>query len=608
MATNTSFQLTNASYVAFDATSLKNLIIDRLNNTGVFTDQNYEGSNINQIIEIISYSYHTLLFYLNQTSTESNYSQASLYENINKIVKLLNYNPIGCQTATLNFNAVAPSSLATGTYTIPRYSSFIIDGVSYTFNEDTTFTKTLTSDEALTTFSDSSLLYQGTYVEYPSYLATGEPYEQLTITALDRNGNNIPIDHFNIDVYVKDNTQATPTYALYKPVDTLFLEKYDSLSYEIRLNENGRYVIKFGNNTFGKQLNVNDEIAIYYLQTDGVQGQVGIGSINQRVLSFYNSTRYQAILANTLPSNYTVITPSQAALLQFTNNSASTQFQDVESVDSIRTNALNTFKTQYRLTTTADIASYIIKNFSNIISSTQVVNNKEYIEGHLKYYFDIGVEKPSMTSRLMLNQVKFSSSCNFNNIYVYAVPRIEQVTSLTTRVNYLNTTQKQYMIDKLSPYKVSTSEIVVTDPVYVEIGFGVSNVGEALSPTIADESVLQIIADGTFRANFSYIQSQVASIFTEYFATTNNNLGVLINLADLSSQILAINGVQNFNTIRQSSNFTLTYPGISLLAFNPVYSDTDIAIVRQNLQLPYFKFPYLGNSVNFTNKIVVVAA
>ena len=245
MATNTSFQLTNASYVAFDATSLKNLIIDRLNNTGVFTDQNYEGSNINQIIEIISYSYHTLLFYLNQTSTESNYSQASLYENINKIVKLLNYNPIGCQTATLNFNAVAPSSLATGTYTIPRYSSFIIDGVSYTFNEDTTFTKTLTSDEALTTFSDSSLLYQGTYVEYPSYLATGEPYEQLTITALDRNGNNIPIDHFNIDVYVKDNTQATPTYALYKPVDTLFLEKYDSLSYEIRLNENGRYVIKF---------------------------------------------------------------------------------------------------------------------------------------------------------------------------------------------------------------------------------------------------------------------------------------------------------------------------------------------------------------------------
>ena len=38
-----------------------------------------------------------------------------------------------------------------------------------------------------------------------------------------------------------------------------------------------------------------------------------------------------------------------------------------------------------------------------------------------------------------------------------------------------------------------------------------------------------------------------------------------------------------------------------------IIPDTDIAIVQQNLQLPYYKFPYLANSNDFTNKIVLVS-
>ena len=607
MATDTTFKLTNASYVAFDATSLKNLIIDRLNNTQVFTDQNYEGSNINQIIDIVAYSYHTLLFYLNQTSSESTYSQATLNENINKIVKLLNYSPIGKQSATLSFDAVAPEALPINTYTIPRYSSFAVAGSMYSFNQDVTFTKSTTGTEALQDLADSTLLYQGGYVEYPSYFATGEPYEQLTITAQDQDGNNVAIDHFNIDVYVKDNTQSSPAYVQYRPTDSLFLEKFDSKVYQIRLNENGRYEVKFGNNTFGKQLNAGDEVAIYYLKTDGAAGQVGIGVLNGQTVGLYNSTRFLTILNDTLPPSYVVITPTQVALLQFGNIAPSTTFQDSESVDSIKQNALNTYKTQFRLSTTTDIETFVSKNFSNIISSNKAVNNKDYIEGHLKYYFDLGVEKPSMTSRLMLNQVRFSSSCNFNNLYVYAVPRINSVTSLTTRLNYLNTAQKQYIIDKLTPYKISTSEIVVTDPVYVEAGFGLASVGEALNPSIADESFLEVVVDGNLKRNFSFIQAQVAKVFTDFFLTTNDNLGVLINLVELSAQILAITGVTNFRTVRQNSNIRIEYPGISMLLFNPVYPDTDIIILQQNLQLPYFKYPYLGNSLDFTNKIVLVS-
>ena len=65
----TQFDLPVNAYASFDAQSMRDLILDRLNNNSDigFTDQNYEGSNLNAIIDIIGYSFHTLMFYLNQT-------------------------------------------------------------------------------------------------------------------------------------------------------------------------------------------------------------------------------------------------------------------------------------------------------------------------------------------------------------------------------------------------------------------------------------------------------------------------------------------------------------------------------------------------------------
>ena len=71
MANNTDFTLNKDAYTSFDALTLKQLIKQRLNDGGVFTDQIFEGSNISAIIDIIAYSYHSLLFYLNQTENKS---------------------------------------------------------------------------------------------------------------------------------------------------------------------------------------------------------------------------------------------------------------------------------------------------------------------------------------------------------------------------------------------------------------------------------------------------------------------------------------------------------------------------------------------------------
>ena len=107
----TDFTLSKKSYASFDALTLKQLIKDRLNEEGVFTDQIFEGSNISSIIDIIAYSYHTLLFYLNQSSNETLFNEASIYENMNRIVKLIDYKPIGYQTSLLPFKVSANANI-----------------------------------------------------------------------------------------------------------------------------------------------------------------------------------------------------------------------------------------------------------------------------------------------------------------------------------------------------------------------------------------------------------------------------------------------------------------------------------------------------------------
>ena len=601
------FTLAPDGYAAFDALSLKSLIINRLNAGNIITDQNFEGSNMSSIIDIIAYSYHVLLFYLNRTGAESTFTTAELYENVNKIVKLIGYKPIGSQSAILAFQSSAGANLPAGTYTIPRYSYFTCNGTNYSFNKDVTFLKATNNKEVLASLQEDNLLYQGKFTEYPKYTANGSPFEILTLTIVTPTNTNVIIDHFNIDVYVRDNTQTTLVWVKWSSTQSLFLERSNATKYEIRLNENGRYEIKFGNNINGKQLSLNDEVAVYYLQSDGKKGEVGPGILNNNELFLYSTAQFNIIQTDTTPVNLQLITTTQSSQLTFTNTELSTPYVDRESVDSIKNNSSNTFKSQYRLITAEDFNNYINQNYSNIISSTQVVNNWDYIQGHLKYYFDLGVTAPNSESRVLFNQVKFADSTNFNNVYIYAVPRLQKSSSLTTRANYLNSTQKQLIINDLQSTKLTTTEVIINDPVYVEFDLGVQTPLTPLDPSvISNASSLVITSSITSKKNAQALQQLVANIFTNYFSLVNNNLGLLVSTTELSNQILQLGDINKIETITTVSGVTYTTPGISFIAYNPVYPFNDVSIISQDTQLPYFKFPYLNNASNFINKISVV--
>jgi hypothetical protein len=598
---NPEYSLPQNAYANFDASSLKAFMINKLNQEGTFTDQNYEGSNISSILDILAYYTHVLLFYLNQTSSESSFSQTSIYENMNKIVKMIGYKPTGKQTSIVSVNCDASSELALGSYKIRKFSYFLIDNIQYTFPNDLFFEKLTSENETIASIGNSSILYQGTIGEYPVYIAEGLNYESFPIVVdniVDNNDDRF-ISHGSISVYVKE--ADNDGWYEYKETDNLFLTESNNRSYELRLNENGHYEVKFGNSIFGKKLNSGDEVYIYYILSDGQKGQISKNSINGNKLFNYNSSRYNNIYSNlNTTSTSLVINDNNRSYLTFSNPSNSTIIRDAETVEEIRENSPNYLSTQLRLITELDYERFLKKSIPNILQDVKVVNNKKYIEEYIDYFYKICID-PNKSNRVIMNQVNFSDSCDFNNINVFCVPKFS-IKKDGEYPEFLSNSFKNLIRDITEDKKMISNEIVPRDPIYIAFDIGYSNV--STKKDISKESELYIYRDKNNTLNKDTIKNKVTETILKYFSPENSNLGKEINLTDLTSDILSIDGVKSVSTYNKKEN--IYYKGLSFVSWNPIYENVDENIVNQTITLPFFKFPYIYNPVSLSTKITII--
>ena len=601
--TTNNFDLPKDGYIAFDAMSLRQLIVNRLNEQKVFTDQNFIGSNLAAIIDIISYSYNTLIYYLNRTSSESMFTEASLYENMNRIVKLIDYSPIGFQTSTLTFQASAQTTslgttgvLSKGLYTIPRYSYVITNNIPFSFNEDISFVKTINGTESLNELAQQKLLFQGQYQEAPIYTATGEDNEIVILNP----GNDL-VDHFNIDVYVK--SAATGKWEAYTKTSNLYLESGSAKKYEIRLNPNKRYEVKFGNDINGAKLQAGDQVAMYYLVSLGADGEVGSGALNTNSrLVRLNTTQFNQIVADILANQYRLLTNEEMGNLLFANTNSSTTVKAAETVEQIRQTAPANYRSQYRLVTTRDYEVFAKTNFTNLLADVKCVNNWDYISGYLKYFYDIGLTDPARTERAMYNQVMYADSCNFNNVYLIVVPR-----SGTQNLDYLVPAQKELINTSMLTNKMATTEVVFIDPVYKAVSIGISSSTLDVNP-VTDESqcYIEVIKRTSSRRDNQSIINDIINVFNNYFKRDNIVLGQTIDTRSLTQQILDVDGVDMFFT-RRKDDSTVRTQGLSLFYWNPIYPNSDKIVTTSNITSKYFEYPFFNNISDLSNKIVVTA-
>lgn len=569
------------AYTTFDATSLKKMLIDRLSENSTFTDQVYEGSNMSAFIDVIAYSYHTLMYYLNRTSNESLFSESNIYENINRIVKLLNYNPIGYQTSTLSFQAYSTSDLTPGTYTIPRYTFVRSNDITYSTVEDISFTKSTVNNEELAVVGRNHLLYQGSWEESIPIQAVGQEFESHVI--LPRETETV-IDHFNMHVYVFDVN--TSRYYKYQEVPTLYSYGPEDKVFEKRLNENRVYEIKFGNGVTGAKLNPGDQIQLYYLKSMGEPGIVGPDFLNDLKIVIFSSETFTQIRNDTQPENINYINFDDLQKLYLTNTRASENIQPAESVEEIRRKAPLYFTSRDRLVTVNDYTTYIERNFGGILGSVMVVENEEFVDGHLRYMSeDVGITQPNLESRVMFGHLPYASTTTYNNVYIYAVPHHGEIVSTNSTARYLAESQRLAIINSIKPNKMISHEPILMDPIYVITSPCISIPGETQTVDLVDKTRLRIITESRTTRDSSAIKQEVVNILYKYF--TNTKLGQLINLREIVDGILNVQGVDELKTYRDDVD--LEVDGLSLGIWNPVYQ-TDFTTTTQNLKLPYYKY------------------
>jgi hypothetical protein len=557
----------------------------------VFTDQNYQGSNFSALIDVISYSFSTLLFYLNKTASESTFSDAQIYENMNRIVKLLNYKPVGRLTQNVPFDLSINSNLSQGNYFISRYSYVNVGGTTFSFNQDVNFSKLTNGSESIADISNNYLLYQGTFQEYPLYSAAGVDNEVVFLSLSD----STYIDHFNIHVYVKP--QNGTSWKRWSNVTELFLHGSGEEVYETRFNENKKYEIKFGDNINGKKLNQGDQIAIYYLKIDPTSTSIGANSLNGNQIVKFNSLQYNTILTDTNSTYENALSPDQLKNLTLSNVFPSTSYSSEETVDDIRLNAPKNFRSQYRLVTIPDYETFVKTNYANLLADVKVLPNDDYLKGHIRYLYDIGLNNPQLQNQILFNQVKFANSCNFNNLYVYCVPK-------NVYQEYLSAPQKEIILNGLQDSKTITTQIVPIDPVYVYMDFYVAAPNVPLSTTDINNSKLRVIKTANTRRADSSILNDVKNIFTSAFNRTTSKLGQLINMYQLSVDLLNIDGVQAVQTYRADVGAYVN--GVSLVMWNNLYPTQDISLHTQNVLLENFKYPIFNNISNLSTRIEVM--
>lgn len=609
-------------YLRFSAQSMKALINEKLEDNGNFTDQIFEDSNLSTLIDIFSYMFSTMLFYLNNTGAEGTYTDTQLYENINRAVKILGYNPLGfiTSTVTTSMNVKTNETITAGIKTIPKFTTYTTDltdvngnPIKYTFIENFTFT----APTDTTIDSDfKPILYNGSWKLYNDvYVSTGFPFETFTMNKLILFGTGREyVSHNHIIVYVKD---ITGNYTEYKPVTNLYNSKPTDTHYEVRINENYQYTLKFGDNINGKQLQENSELYVVYLSSNGPDGQIGAMKLDgtQSLSVSIDGLSEQFIKDNILKieSNPEFITfgsdpDAELENISLTNPSASTIIKDFETVEQVKQNAPNWFRMGGRLITSQDFEQYILMNYPSEVYDVKVTNNWEYMvdfQNWLNTYGKLNID-------IRHYDYQFSDSCDFNNIYIWL--------KTFDNSNVTNSTKRiiERDCDRLKPL---TAELVMEDPLLVTVvpylkgkeGYNIFNWDpKDITNGIDHENKIQLVRDRNTMITVERIKQKAVSIIQDFFATANNKLGQTLNINNLYNSLSSINGVKQVRTKYLANGSAASsaeyYDGLSFAIWTQhIIEGADLTTISGSYKLKSFQFPFLLDANNIANRIEVAS-
>ena len=342
-------QLNNLDFI-----DIKTALKDYMRAQTDFTDYDFEGSALSQVLDVLAYNTYYTAFNTNMVVNELFLDSASLRDNVVSLAKQLGYSPkskTAAQAAinlSLTFNNNAPVSV-----TIKAGSGFVTnyDGSLYRFIVTEDYRETVSNG----TVSFANLpIYEGSLIQTRTSVDSNIKGQRFII-----DNPSTDINTLKVRIYESANTTQSE---LYIKANNILDVNSDDKVYFVNEIEDEKYEIFFGDGVLGKKLEDNEVVELSSVVTNGnITNGASTFRFNGTIVDETNSVIQ-------VPYNVTELT-----VIQNASGGA-----DIESIDDIKYNAPKFYGSQNRAVTSNDFAS-IVRNIYPSVSDIIVFGGEDQV-------------------------------------------------------------------------------------------------------------------------------------------------------------------------------------------------------------------------------------
>ncbi len=253
--------MTTTKIAELDFAQVKENLKTYLKSQTLFKDYNFEGSNMNVMLDVLAYNTFQNNFYTNMAINEMFLDSAQLKESVVSHAKALNYVPRSRSSARalVNVTLNVPAESAPAFAIIPAKTKFIAQCGTKSFSFYTLNSYTVTPVNGVYKYSNLDI-YEGTWVtEY--FTVTNDSTQRFILSNSKINTNTITLQ-------LKQNSAST-TSTEYTLRNSIFgVETTDPVFY-IQGSDNDKYEMIFGRDKFGAQPVAGNVLVVEYMVTNG---------------------------------------------------------------------------------------------------------------------------------------------------------------------------------------------------------------------------------------------------------------------------------------------------------------------------------------------------
>lgn len=390
-----------------DFTEIKSTLKDYMRSQSDFTDYDFEGSALSQLLDVLAYNTYYTAFNANMVVNELFLDSATLRDNVVSLAKQLGYTPksITSPSAELGFSVTFPVS---GPASIKLKA-----GTGFVTNYDKTLYRYVTLKDIKVPVVNNVATFSNVLLNEGSYVLSTFTYDgSLKDQKFKIQNSAADLNTLIVRVY---ESAGSSVYEEYKKSDNILQVGSEDKVYFVNEIDDEQYELFFGDGILGKKLTDGNVIEISYILTKGSQSNGAKSFTFSGVFLDENDVK--------VSSPFSVGNIVATSIAQ--GGSA------IESIEKIKFNAPKFYGSQNRAVTSNDYSA-IVRNLYPAVGDIIVFGGEDQVPP------------------------------DYGKVFIAVKPTV---------ANSLSSVTKKELTDKLRSYTVASVKPVFLDPsiLFVEI-------------------------------------------------------------------------------------------------------------------------------------------